>query len=226
MTNIQITAGTGTAVSTETIAAVEYQKIKLVDSTAGSTAGTGIAANPLQVSVANSTGTLPVSLATNTPAGVTASGVSLASNPLTTGGLGKTSNPTAVSDAQVVNSLHDKLGKQVVVGSIRDLKGQQITTITSSTAETTCVTAVASTFLDIYGVIVTNTSAAASNVAFKDSTAGTTRFNIYVPAGETRGFMLPESGAVTQATVNNNWTGTCSASVASIVITVLYVKNI
>ena len=226
MTNVAITQGSGTSIATETISAVEYQKVKLIDSTAASTTGTGIAANPLQVSIANSSGTLPVSVATNTPSGPTASGASLTANPLTVGGLAKTANPTAVTDGQVVNRLHDKLGKQVVVGSIRDLKGQQITTITSSTSETTVVTAVASTFLDIYGVIVTNSSATASNVAFKDSTAGTTRFNIYVPAGETRGFMLPESGAVVQATVNNNWTATCGTSVASIVITALYVKNI
>ena len=222
MTNVNVTEGTGKSVATETISTVEYQKVKLVDATASSTAGTGVAANPLQVSLANSaTNAIPV-----VTAGLTTSGASLTANPLTTGGLAKTANPTAVTDGQVVNRLHDKLGKQVVVGSIRDLKGQQITTITSSTAETTCVTAVASTFLDIYGMIVTNSSATASNVAFKDSTAGTTRFNIYVPAGETRGFMLPESGAVTQATVNNNWTATCGTSVASIVITALYVKNI
>lgn len=157
--------------------------------------------------------------------GPTASGSSLTASPLTGGGLAKTANPTAVTDGQVVNALHDKLGKQVVVGSIRDLKGNQFTTITSSTAETTVVTQVASTFLDVYGVIIENTSATASKVTFKDSTAGTTQFEIFVPAGDTRGFMLPESGAFKQTTVNTNWTATCGTSVASIVITMLYVKN-
>lgn len=160
-------------------------------------------------------------------AGSTASGSSLAAAPITGGGLGKTSNPTAVSDGQVVNSLHDKLGKQVVVGSIRDLKVQQQTTITSSTSETTVLTAGgASVFLDVYGVIVANTSATACDVAFKDATAGTTRFDIQVPAGETRGFMLNESGAHSQASANNNWTATCGTSVASIKITMLAVKNL
>lgn len=158
--------------------------------------------------------------------GGTASGSSLTANPLTAGGLGKTANPTAITDGQVVNSLHDKLGKQVVVGSIRDLKGNQFTTITASTSETTVVTAVASTFLDVYGVIVENTSATASKVTFKDSTTGTTQFEIYVPAGDTRGFMLNESAAFKQTTVNNNWTATCGTSVSSIVISMLYVKNI
>lgn len=138
---------------------------------------------------------------------------------------GRTTNPTASGDGQGVIMLADKLGKQVVVGSIRDLKANQVTTITSSTSETTIATAVASTFLDLYGIIITNTSATAVNVAIKDATAGTTRFNIAVPAGDTRGFMLPEGGAMKQSAVNNNWTATCSASVASVVITALTVSN-
>lgn len=147
-------------------------------------------------------------------------------NPVKVGAQARTTNPTAVADADRSNLITDDLGKLVVVGSIRDLKANQITTITSSTSETTVVTAVASTFMDVYGCIVVNSSATAANVSFKDSTAGTTRFNIYVPAGETRGFMLNESAAIAQTTVNNNWTATSSASVASLVITMLTVKNI
>ena len=170
--------------------------------------------------------TQAVSLATNTPSGPTASGASLTANPLTVGGLAKTANPTAVTDGQVVNQLHDKLGKQVVVGALRELKDRQATTITSSTSETTVVTAISGVFADIYGCIIANTSATATTVSFKDATAGTTRFTIYVPAGDTRGFMLPADSAFIQTTANNNWTATCGTSVASIVITALYVKNI
>jgi hypothetical protein len=147
------------------------------------------------------------------------------SNPVKVGGQARTTNPTAVADADRANFITDKLGKQVVVGSVRDLKANQVTTITSSASETTIVTAVASTFLDLYGLFVTNTSATAVNVAIKDSTAGTTRLNIAVPAGETRGFTLNESAAIKQTTVNNNWTATSSASVASLVITALTVAN-
>lgn len=181
-----------------------------------------------------SAGTIRVVLATDQPqltnstitTGDTASGSSDAGNPNKIGGVGKTSNPTAVTDGQRVNAIFDKLGKQVVVGSIRDLKVNQITTITSSTSETTVLTAVASTFLDVYGVICVNSSGTATNVSFKDATSGTTRFNIYIPAGETRGFMLPESGAVAQSAVNNNWTATSSQSISSLIITMLAVKNI
>lgn len=142
------------------------------------------------------------------------------------GATAKTANPTAVSDGTQVNNIADKLGKQVVVGSIRDLKANQVTTITASVTETTIVTAVAAVFCDLYGLIITNTSATAVNVAIKDATAGTTRLNIAVPAGDTRGFMLPESGAIKQAAVNGNWTATSSASVTSLVITALTVQNL
>jgi len=158
--------------------------------------------------------------------GDVSAGSSDSGKPIKIGGIGHTANPSAVTDGQRVNSTFDKLGKMVVVGSIRDLKVQQFTTITSSVAETTVLTAVASTFLDVYGVIIENTSASSCKVTFKDATAGTTRFELTVPAGDTRGFMLPESGAYPQAVVNNNWTATCGTSLASIVITMLAVKNI
>lgn len=159
-------------------------------------------------------------------AGGTASGSSLTASPLTGGGLAKTANPTAVSDGQVVNSTHDKLGKQVVVGSIRDLKADAALTLTSTTTETTLIAQIASTFIDVYGLIVANISATACEVVFRDTTAGTARFSIEVPAGDTRGFMLPESAAYKQTTVNTNWTAQCGTSVASIKINALYVKNI
>lgn len=147
-------------------------------------------------------------------------------NPVKIGGLALTANPTAVTTGQRVNALFDKLGKQIVVGAIRTLKGVQDTTITASTSETTVVTAVASTFLDLYGIVLANSSATATSVTIKDATAGTTRAVIYVPAGDTRGFMLPVDSAIPQAAVNNNWTVTSSASITSLFVTALYVQNL
>lgn len=158
--------------------------------------------------------------------GDTANGASDAGNPVKTGGVAHTAAPTAVTDGQRVNFVADKVGKQVVVGSIRDLKGAQQTTITSSVAETTIVTAVSGVFCDLYGLVLTNTSSTATRVTVKDATGGTTRFVFQVPALETRGFMLPESAAHNQASANNNWTATCGTSVASLEVTALFVKNI
>lgn len=146
--------------------------------------------------------------------------------PVTTGGRAATANPTAVADGDVQNFMTDKLGKQIAVSALRDMKGVQQTTITSSTSETTIVTAVASTFCDVYGLVISNRSATGIFVTIKDATAGTTRAIIYVPANDVRGFMLDAGSAIPQAAVNNNWTATCSASVASIDITALFVKNV
>lgn len=148
-----------------------------------------------------------------------------AGEPVKTGGQARTTNPTAVADADRVNFIADKLGKQVVVGSIRELKGRQTTTITASTSETTIVTAAASTFLDLYGLILANSGTTATTVQLRDATAGTVLATFYVPAGDTRGFMLPESAALAQTTVNTNWTAQCGSSTSSMIITALYVKN-
>ncbi len=147
-------------------------------------------------------------------------------NPVKIGGKAAQTNPTAVADADRVDGMFDDLGKQVVVGSVRDLKVAQHTTITSSTSETTVLTAAAATFHDVYGVIVTNSSGTDTEVTFKDATTGTTRFVISAPGNDSRGFMLNESAAHNQSAVNNNWTATCADSVASIDITVMAVKNV
>jgi len=158
--------------------------------------------------------------------GDTASGATDAGNPVKVGGLAKTTNPTAVTDGQRVNALFDKVGKQVCVGAVRQLKGVQTTTITTTT-ETTIVTAgAAGVFQDLYGLTIANTSATAVNVAIKDATAGTTRITLQIPAGDTRGFMLPVDSAIPQAAAAANWTATVSAAVSSIFITALYVSNL
>lgn len=144
-----------------------------------------------------------------------------AGNPVKIGTVGRTTLPTAVADGDRVNTMGNKYGELVTVHAIREMRGNQVTTITASVAETTIVTAVASFMLDLYGLIVTNTSATGVNVAIRDSTAGTIRMNIAVPAGETRGYMLPASDGHKQATANNNWTAQVSASVTSVVITAL-----
>lgn len=170
------------------------------------------------VKVDNSAVTQPV-------AGTTASGSSLSSNPVTVGGRGSTALPTAVSDGQVVNTLMSKTGKIITRNVLYENLGNQQTTITSSTSETTIVTADATYKLMLYGLVLTNTSASATKVTIKDATSGTTRFVFQVPATETRGFMLPPDCGHKQATANNNWTATCGTSVASLEVTALYAQE-
>lgn len=148
-----------------------------------------------------------------------------AGNPVKIGFLAKTSLPTAVADADRVNGLADKFGRQIVNHAIRDNRAQQATTITSSTSETTIVTGDASNMLDLYGLVISNTSSTFTSVTIKDSTAGTTRFIFSVPAQETRGFMLPSCDGHKQSGTNQNWTATCGTSVASVNITAFTTKN-
>jgi len=134
----------------------------------------------------------------------------------------------AIDNAEALRvGIVDASGTQITsFGSTsRDLKLNQVTTITASAAETTIVTAVAATYLDLYGLIVTNTSVSAVTVAIKDALAGTTRLNIAVPAGDTRGFMLPVDAAIKQSAVNTVWTAT-TQSVTSVIITALTVSSV
>ena len=149
-----------------------------------------------------------------------------AGNPIKIGGKALTAQPTAVAANDRVNAMFDIYGRQVSIAALREMKGSQITTITASTSETTVVTADATYKLDVYGVIVTNTSATATEVHFKDDTAGTTRFTISVPANDMRGFMLPMDAAHLQGAANDNWTATAVDSISSLIITVLFVKNL
>jgi hypothetical protein len=158
--------------------------------------------------------------------GDTASGATDANNPVKIGGVARTSNPTAVTNGQRVNASFDKLGKLIAVGAIRDVKGVQKTSITTTT-ETTVVTAGgAGVFNDVYAIVVTNKSATGVSVDFRDATAGTVRMTLYAPATDTRGFTVAVDSAMVQAVAANNWTATLSGAVTSIEITMLYVSNL
>jgi hypothetical protein len=206
------------------------QKTQVVD---GSGNVIGATSNALDVNVKSST-TLTVASHAVTNAGTfavqaaggTAAGSSLTANPLTIGGRAATTMPTAVTDGQVINAMLTKTGKQVVRGVLRENIGNQQTTITSSVAETTIVTADATYKLDLYGLILTNTSATATKVTIKDSTGGTTRMVFQVPATETRGFMLSPDAGHKQNAANNNWTVTCGTSVASLEVTAMFTQEL
>lgn len=147
-------------------------------------------------------------------------------NPVKVGGVARTSNPTAVASGDRVDAFHDDVGRQIVVlNQCRDLTGVQQTTITSSTSETTIVTAGgASVFRDITQLTITNSSASALIVTLKDSTAGTTRgiYALQANGGIAISFPTP----LAQGSSNANWTLTCGSSVASIYVVAQYVNNV
>lgn len=153
--------------------------------------------------------------------------VSPLAGPATTVGISGASD-TAQTDATQTTSIGSfikGLVKLISDALNRTFNVNNHVTITSSTSETTILSAVAATYLDLYGLIITNTSATACNVTIKDDTGGTTRFVFAVGAGDTKGFVIPKESAHNQAVLNKSWTATCSASVASIDITALAVKR-
>lgn len=199
----------------------------------GSTAptiGSKTSANSLPVVIASDQGNVAVSQGTassfkNEPAGNVADAASDSGNPIKIGAVGRTTNRTAVTDGQRVNVTGDDLGRLVIVPhQVRDLVNDQTTTITASTTETTIFTAVASVFNDLVMLTLANTSATATRVDFRDTTGGSVRFSLYVPAGATIGF-VPQV-PLKQATVNTNWTAQCGTSVTDVRIFVQVVRNI
>lgn len=120
----------------------------------------------------------------------------------------------------------DIKGRVMVAGAPRLLKGTFQVQLSNTTTETTILAATASTFHDVYGIILANTGASTTKVSIRDDTAGTVRAIIEVPALETRGFMLPVDSAVPQTAVNKNWTAQCGTATTALEVTGFYVSMV
>jgi len=162
--------------------------------------------------------------------GPTASGASIAANPVTVGSRAMVGStlPTAVTDGQVVNQMTDKFGRQVVIpNAIRDIVLPIAQVTMTTTSEATMISAGGSgVFNDIISLVVINTSATATQVDFRDDTianSGTIRLSLYVPAGDTRGISL--STPLPQAVANKNWTVKCGTAVSSVIVSGTYIAN-
>lgn len=153
-----------------------------------------------------------------------ATGSAVPANAQYQGNLAQTALPTAATPGNLTGTLGDKYGRTVVIpGTIRDLVGSQTTTISASTSETTVVTAAGSIFNDLTAIIISNTSATAARVDFRDTTAGSVLFSFYVPAGDTRGATY--SRPLPQTSVNTNWTAQSSASITDLRVYCVYDRN-
>lgn len=154
--------------------------------------------------------------------GVTAAAASSTGNPVRIGGIGYTSNPTAVTTGQVTNLMTDKMGRPVVVqGQIRDLVATQATTITSTTATTIVTAGAAGVFNDITSLTITNSSATATIVTL---TGGATTMLYSIAAGG--GMVCNYSPPLPAASAATAWTLTLGTAVTSIYVAVVYIKNL
>ena len=146
-------------------------------------------------------------------------------NPVKIGGIARTAWAAVSAALDRVSATFDLVGRQIIrLNAPRGLRIKNTITLTSTT-ETTLLAQAASTFHDLTKVVVSNTSATAVRVDFRDATAGTVVFSILAPAGQTVGFT--DSGdPIEQAAVNTNWTAQLSAAVTDVRIFAQAVKNI
>lgn len=142
-------------------------------------------------------------------------------------GIARTTNPTATSDGERVNSSFDKLGRQLVIPyQVRDLVSTARATA-STGAETTLFAGAASTFHDMVYVRAANTSTAAVAISIRDATGGGVVSSIVVPASDTHSSLytvpLPQNAAGDTWTFQN--TGT-DVSNTTIEVSALFLKNL
>lgn len=146
-------------------------------------------------------------------------------NPVKMGGVARVANPTAVAGGDRVNAYFDDLGRQVIVSNgPRDLVTQNSITLTSGT-ETTLLASVASTFLDITELIMSNTSATLVRVDIRDATAGTVRLSVALAANG-GGAVMHFDPPLKQTAVTNNWTAQLSGAVTDVRIFAQAVQNV
>jgi hypothetical protein len=157
--------------------------------------------------------------------GTAAQGAAASGNPVFTGGVAKTAQPTARTDGQIVAPLFSKVGHAIVMkGQIRDLNDTNAVVTLSSTTETTLIAAVAAVFHDIYSLTIANTSATGVRVDLRSVSAGTILDSFWVPPTTT--LLVNPTVPYKQATVNTAWTVQLSAAVTDVRISARSVRNI
>lgn len=144
-------------------------------------------------------------------------------NPIKVGVQARQTNPTAVADADRVNLTADDLGRLLVRTAARDLVTRNRITL-STTTETTLLAAVASTFLDVTKIVITNSSATAVTVTIRDTTTGSAVLIVAIAANG--GAVLDFDVPLKQTTVNTNWTAQLSGAVSSVEIFAQAIKEV
>ena len=162
--------------------------------------------------------------ASNTTGNV-ASGSADSGNPVKVGGIVVTGAEAVASNAQRINTRHDKVGRPIVQPyQHRERVGAQATTITSSTSETTIISAQGSgVFADLSSLSITNSSASACVVTIRSVSGNNPAFNYNVPAGG--GVVVTFPVPWPQQTANQTWSAQCSNSVASIFVNAVFILN-
>ena len=144
-------------------------------------------------------------------------------------GIGRTTNPVAVSDTSEVRATFDDLGRQITCPyQVRDLIATGYATLTRI-AETTILTGAANTYLDVMQITGINATGTATRVDIRASTGGGVIDSFLIPANEMRtkqyNVPLPQDELAASWTAQwSNSAGEISDSPISVVIEAI--KNI
>lgn len=200
---------------TSSVTLLGTSAVSIVGTSLVSHVGTGISnVSIVGTSLVSSIGNLPVvlqaganSAATVFVAGTAAAGATPTSNPIRLGGRAATANPTAVSDAQIVDFLMDKYGRQVYALAPQDLWGQGRATITSTTTTSLLAAGGANVKWALTSMTVVSTqTATTSRLDILDGLgSGATIHSFPIPAGISAGAMFNQ-------TMNLNPPYVCSAN--------------
>lgn len=207
--NVTVTPGTGDTVAAEDVSSVKYQLVKLVDATAASTTRTGVAANPLQVSLANhgaNATAVKVDLSTDNDVLVTGNAAHDAAdsgNPVKIGARAENalSGATLVADADRVDAVADLDGALLVRGD-RALGDLTSGNASNTDGTSTSLIAAAGSGIKTYitDITITNTSASNTYVELKDGSTAKYTFPVPANSGVTHSFSSPLGG-----TANTAW---------------------
>jgi hypothetical protein len=149
-----------------------------------------------------------------------------ANAPVKIGGQARTTNPTAVADADRVNAIFDKVGRIITAPcQARQLVTSATITLTNGTETTLLAAGGAGVFHDMTMLTITNTSSTAVRVDIRDDTAGTVILSMYVAASG-GGAVIPFTVPLSQTASNKNWTAQLSASVTDVRIFGQFAKNV
>ncbi|MFN6460855.1 MAG: hypothetical protein RMZ41_003280 [Nostoc sp. DedVER02] len=151
--------------------------------------------------------------------------ITTSSLPVIAGAESRTTQRGPTADSTVSRIICDKLGRTIVkIGQIRELQQNDFIIITN-TSETTLIAAGGAGILnDITDLIISNTGVmTATRVDIRDSTGGTVRFSILIPALTTLTFSF--AGTLKQSAANAAWTAQLSAAASDIRITAISEKT-
>ncbi|OGT23551.1 MAG: hypothetical protein A2W47_04560 [Gammaproteobacteria bacterium RIFCSPHIGHO2_12_38_15] len=146
-------------------------------------------------------------------------------NPVKIGGVARTTNPTAVANADRVNASYDDLGRQVITPyQVRDLIQTAYVALANGT-ETNLLAGIASTYLDLAWIMAANTSDAAIDIDVRCGTGYGVLLSLTVPADATAG--IAPAVPIPQDNTGQPWTVDIGDLTGTTVnISALFIKNV